>query len=599
MAERCGDGKWTICGLPHNGVAEFHGHLNDITCFVNCFRSSLEATCSMGNLRFTNIDVSNVAWSKACDVGETNITVLLDLLVKFGVTTQRFKAYRCGLDDTFIEHLVGYLSILTPECIPLEVHLSHNALTDVGFHSLVRVLEAKCAEITPTCPMWLRIEGNNISPESVRALVDCGRCCLAPGACNTRVCVEPRSQFAGRPALFHMRYGENQARRLLGGVAKPPPTSALPLPSQLSGPRRPLLPAIAAWSSLRFVGTSACAAQAVQPPGTFRPLFANGDSLGFVGGSGCTSPVTAVPAATQTPQATGALPAAFTPEVRRRCASEVLSSSVQTNHTAFAMAFAAGESVALRLAQQANEASPVPLSAAQGLLPVARDVSAGTSADMQSLGTISPKNELYARGQPTQSQAPPSGPARNQRLVSLSRGSCGGFAKGSGRSTVWRRRSRRSHFRSSIQSRCSRRWRSVSNRRRFSRTRGRNRYRSRSSRRSRRSRCRFSPSDSRSRSRDRRRSRRRRKSVRSTSSSSTRHSSTTQSEQADCATEWLITLERLQVEKQALEKRIREQQELELLSEEEIEARTKREQQKREVAEDIRSRVEKLFASLE
>mmetsp|Transcript_109124 Transcript_109124/g.307635 ORF Transcript_109124/g.307635 Transcript_109124/m.307635 type:complete len:774 (+) Transcript_109124:138-2459(+) len=207
---------WTgyVSGLPCRGLAVFHGEPSAASAFVLNLRTEL-AKHPKGSCYFENIDVSNVPWLKVAELSTPSdgIKGIIDALIENGASTQRFKAFKCGLQDDTMLHLADYLAGLVPIRVPHEIHLSHNEMTSIGFQMIIQVLELKYLEVKPSVPLWLRIEGNVIDQACVQELVDAGRCCLAntTAMCNAKKC--ENFGAANTAPFFHMKFGIKQRKQ--------------------------------------------------------------------------------------------------------------------------------------------------------------------------------------------------------------------------------------------------------------------------------------------------------------------------------------------------------------------------------------------------
>jgi hypothetical protein len=100
--------------------------------FGEALRQHPFGTCRLGNL-----EISGTRWTAK------DLRLLLLALVDAGATTRRFKAFKCGLDDDSLEVIVEWLGRTKHADLPLEIHLSHNSISTIGFESLVGVLRRR------------------------------------------------------------------------------------------------------------------------------------------------------------------------------------------------------------------------------------------------------------------------------------------------------------------------------------------------------------------------------------------------------------------------------------------------------------------------
>jgi len=106
---------------------------------------------------FDNIDVSKTTWP-INGFGE-----LVKILHEYKVRTQRFKAYKCDLNDHAFSFLVRWLDAITPDGVPDEFHLSDNNITSDGFMQLLVSIEKHVArDGWHRKPVWLRVENNQV-----------------------------------------------------------------------------------------------------------------------------------------------------------------------------------------------------------------------------------------------------------------------------------------------------------------------------------------------------------------------------------------------------------------------------------------------------
>uniref|UniRef100_A0A7S4SJI5 WW domain-containing protein n=1 Tax=Alexandrium monilatum TaxID=311494 RepID=A0A7S4SJI5_9DINO len=166
----------TLDGLPGDGVAIFREGAEQAVEFCEQLRNAM-VPYAQGKIHFDNLDVSNVQWPLM------NFSLLLDVLQEKAASTKRLKAFKAGLDDECLGCLAGWIEQLPPESLPLEIHLSHNNITQRGLDVLLTAIEGKRALLTQQAlPIWLRLETNkvDISPQSsvMKPLVEQGRVVL-------------------------------------------------------------------------------------------------------------------------------------------------------------------------------------------------------------------------------------------------------------------------------------------------------------------------------------------------------------------------------------------------------------------------------------
>lgn len=164
----------SINGLPHRGVALFQDSPDKQIEFCEALRSQLEEY-GHGEVRFDNIDVSKVQWPSL------DFVSLMDILKEKSVCTERFKAYKCGLDDDALVAVGDWLEQVDSDKLPSELHFSNNNFTEGSLKSLMYVIEAKRAELSRHIPpIWLRVENCPVhnSSDIIQKMAAEGRVCL-------------------------------------------------------------------------------------------------------------------------------------------------------------------------------------------------------------------------------------------------------------------------------------------------------------------------------------------------------------------------------------------------------------------------------------
>jgi len=142
----------TIDYLPEAGIAVFRESADQAVDFCDQLRIALESY-EYGEAAFENVDVATVEWSTL------SFQLLLDVLQEKNVSTKRFKAFKCGLQDDCMDAIAKWLDDLPPDRLPSEIHLSHNQITEEGFLVLLTAIEAKRAELEKEMPpIWFRVE---------------------------------------------------------------------------------------------------------------------------------------------------------------------------------------------------------------------------------------------------------------------------------------------------------------------------------------------------------------------------------------------------------------------------------------------------------
>jgi len=220
--------KSVVKGLPWRGEAIFSDGPEKEREFCLAVREEV-LKHPHGSCKFSNIEISGRAFSTL------GISELLELLLECNATTERLKAFRCGLGDETALLIGCWLAKLPAEALPQEIHLSHNEITTGAFDALMSVIDVQLAKVPRRLPMWLRLESNRIDPARVHALAGSGRVCLALGAgrCNVWKCAN-MVQHGGRP-LLHMKFGDQQRPRHDQIAWCPPvPPAALPGPCSSS-----------------------------------------------------------------------------------------------------------------------------------------------------------------------------------------------------------------------------------------------------------------------------------------------------------------------------------------------------------------------------
>jgi len=158
--------KACIEGLPGKGIAAYRGPPDQAAAFCEALRSRIQEY-EHGECFFENVDVSQVAW-----VPE-DFSLLLDVLQENACSANRFKAFKCKLDDEGLNVVAGWLESLDADHMPSEVHLTDNAITDEGFKLLFGVFEGKREDRSEKAPpIWLRVENNKIDEECVKSLAE-------------------------------------------------------------------------------------------------------------------------------------------------------------------------------------------------------------------------------------------------------------------------------------------------------------------------------------------------------------------------------------------------------------------------------------------
>ena len=204
----------SIGSLPHRGVAIFHGVENQSIDFCEKLQQTLEPY-PPGACQFENIDVSSVPWSIL------DLSVLFDVLRDKQASTRRLKAFKCGLDDEGIGIVAGWLATLPHDSLPDEIHLSHNKITQDGFHELLCVIERKRAEpASEKPPVWLRMENNQVDGDVLASLTSEGRICQVASikdqerfSSNAAVAMPSFSNSKGRPpARVTTKFGVGPVR---------------------------------------------------------------------------------------------------------------------------------------------------------------------------------------------------------------------------------------------------------------------------------------------------------------------------------------------------------------------------------------------------
>lgn len=100
---------------------------------------------------------------------------LFNLFETTGVHVQRIRMFGCSTLDDDVMGLIGdWLTSVTPENAPHEMHLSDCAIGLGGFTAFMDAIDGNINEAFPTagrggqkCPLYVRLENNYIQPESV------------------------------------------------------------------------------------------------------------------------------------------------------------------------------------------------------------------------------------------------------------------------------------------------------------------------------------------------------------------------------------------------------------------------------------------------
>jgi len=161
--------KACIERLPKGAVAAYRGSPDQANDFCEALRTQL-SDYGWGEVNFDNIDVSQVQWDAL------SFSILMDVLIEKGVSSVRFKAFKCGLDDESIKLIASWLDGLPAENMPSELHLSNNQITNEGFDALLASLDGKRAELAQQAsPVWVRVENNKVDEASLKELEGQGK----------------------------------------------------------------------------------------------------------------------------------------------------------------------------------------------------------------------------------------------------------------------------------------------------------------------------------------------------------------------------------------------------------------------------------------
>jgi len=144
---------------------------------------------------------------------------LFSALSTANVRVERMRLFGCPtLDDSVVLLLAGWFSTVTPETVPLELHLSDCAITTEGFNSLMDAIEFneafpyKHPSSGQPSLLYLRLENNYIEESAIQQRVDSGM--MIAFKKNSRPTKPPAE---AKIKLLVMDYGKFQQK------AGPPP----------------------------------------------------------------------------------------------------------------------------------------------------------------------------------------------------------------------------------------------------------------------------------------------------------------------------------------------------------------------------------------
>lgn len=174
--------------------------------------------------KFDDFDISQNPLSS------DNFTALFGMFIDKGVGIQRMRLFGCAtLDDTVAWQMAGWLSSLTQDTVPSEMHLSDCAITSEGFTAICDAFASNDAfpprngTTGAVCPMYMRLENNYIEQHVIQQKIEEGvltyfmKNCGAPPNPNAKVKI--LVQMAGR---FSQRAGQ------------PPPPELAPPPKPVN-----------------------------------------------------------------------------------------------------------------------------------------------------------------------------------------------------------------------------------------------------------------------------------------------------------------------------------------------------------------------------
>jgi hypothetical protein len=116
-------------------------------------------------------------------IATENLETIFSTLADGGVQVERFRCFGCPtLNSEAMELLAGWLSGVTEESMPYELHLSDCAITTDGYKKLVQALEGNDAfpGVDPKNPsrgklgLYVRLENNYVDKAEIQASIDEG-----------------------------------------------------------------------------------------------------------------------------------------------------------------------------------------------------------------------------------------------------------------------------------------------------------------------------------------------------------------------------------------------------------------------------------------